>query len=675
MKRAWGLLLLVPLLMAAMPERREVIVLYNSAERVGLRGEGSPTAVELVLNHLGLIARFRDLSKGLPDAGLSQRARGVISLAEGDSAPGAAALTSWLKARHAAGQRVLLLGGLPFLTDARTHEPTPPATWRPLLDSLGLHYGGDFLGDPAQLSLAFAAPAARFEVPWTSAEVPPYVAARCRLPAHPWLRVRRKDTGETADIAVVGPAGAVVLGRECLFDVNPLSYRVRWRVDPFALIGAALGTEGEPRPDPTTLEGRRVFYAHVDGDGFTNLALARGQPYAAEVLRDKLFSQTPLPTTVSVIARDIVGNARASAVARSIFKLPNVEAGTHTYNHPHDFERGTLTPIGQVADGDRLTGIQPTHKLSPTREIDDSIKAIDALLPPGHHVGLVQWSGSTNPTAPFLARCLALGVPNLNGGDAMIDPVHPSVANVAPFARQVGPYVQVYASAANENLFTNLWNGPFDGQREVLDTFKFGGAPRRLAAVDIYYHFYSGERPASLQALRELYGWAAAQPFIYLHASHYARLVEGFYSARLTRLGPASWQADGLGACRTLRFDHEPRNPDLGACVGVEGYNRANGSLYVHLAGSAARVVLGTRSASKPYLVSASAPLDHWQAAATAVTAHVAAAAPCEVELAGLPPGQAVTVSDGWKATRGADSQGHLLLHAGPGARALAVKW
>lgn len=660
---------------AVSPLRREVVVLYNSAERVGLRGEGSPTAVELVLNYMGLVARFHDLSRGLPDPALTNRARAIISLAEGNSAPNARGLAVWLDGRRKAHQPILLLGGLPFLIDARTSTPTPSTVWRPLLDGLGLHYDGDYLGDPARIALAGVGPGGKFEIPWAANDLPPFIQARVRPPARSLLQLRRRDTGAVTDMAVVGPAGAVVLGRECLFDVNPLSYRVRWRMDPFMLLGEGLSTAGEPKPDVTTINGRRAFYAHVDGDGFTNLALAKGQPFAAEVLRDKLLSQTPLPTSVSVIARDIVGDARASAVARSIFALPNVEAATHTYNHPHDFERGTLTPRGQVADGDRISGIRPKQPLSPTREIDDSVNAINELLPDGKRVEAVFWPGSTNPTPPFLARVKALGLANLNGGDAMVDPLTPSVANLSPYGRQVGPYWQVYASAANENLFTNLWNGPYDGQRQVLSTYAFSGSPRRLAAVDLYYHFYSGERPASLKALEEVYSWAEDQPFAYVFASRYARSVEGFYAAQIAREKANVWRAGNMGLCRTLRFDHQDLVPDLGASSGVAGYSRTGDALYVHLTGPSARVVLGRSPAPRPYLAEAGAPLASWKAAPGSISAAFDAAGPCEVVLAGLPAGHLVKVGPGWRGSHLPDARGRLTLSASAGHRALEVRW
>jgi hypothetical protein len=664
-----------PAAQAALNVRREVIVLYNSAERVGLRGEGAPTAVEVILNHLGLIARFWDLQNGLPDAALAKRARGIVSLAEGDQAPGAEALARWLDARRLSGQPLMLLGGLPFMAEARTGAPVRAVLWRPILEGLGLHFGGEFLGDSSRITLAALGAGARFEMPWTADALPPYIQASVRAPARSLIRLRRRDTGATSDMAVVGPAGAVVLGRECLFDVNPLSFRVRWRLDPFVLFGTALQTKGEPHPDTTTVCGRRVFYAHIDGDGFSNLAQAHGQPLAAEIIRDRLLSQTPLPTSVSVIARDMVGHPRASAVARSIFALPNVEAATHTYNHPHDFELGTLTPIGAFSDGDRISGLRPSEPISPVREIDDSVRAIERLLPKGHRVELVLWSGSTNPTAPFLARVAALKLANLNGGDAMIDAVTPSVANLAPLGRQVGPYLQVYASAANENLFTNLWNGPFDGQRQVLSTFTFFGAPRRLAPVNIYYHFYSGERPASLLALRDLYAWAAARPLAYVQASHYARTVEGFYSAQIVNVGNGVWQASHMGACRTLRFDQEAGTPDMSECVAVAGFERAGQALYVHLAGPDARVVLTHTPGVHPFLVTANAPLMGWSVDGQRVNATFEAQAPCEVTLGGLPPNAAIHVADGWHGPKVSDSHGRLTLGAPRGRLNLEARW
>ena len=45
-------------------------------------------------------------------------------------------------------------------------------------------------------------------------------------------------------------------------------------------------------------------------------------------------------------------------------------------------------------------------------------------------------------------------------------------ASVAPIGKPVGKQRQIYASASNENTYTNLWSGNFFGHRYLIDTFK-----------------------------------------------------------------------------------------------------------------------------------------------------------------------------------------------------------
>src|SRR4029453_5395461 len=96
----------------------------------------------------------------------------------------------------------------------------------------------------------------------------------------------------------------------------------------------------------------------------------------------------------------------------------------------------------------------------------------------------------------ILAR---LGVPNINGGDTMLDREWPSYTRVAPLMRPVGSHWQNYTSASNENVYTNLWKGPFYGFRNVLETFRRTEHPRRVTPVNVYYHYYSAERVAGLR--------------------------------------------------------------------------------------------------------------------------------------------------------------------------------
>src|SRR5947207_14475341 len=43
-----------------------------------------------------------------------------------------------------------------------------------------------------------------------------------------------------------------------------------WYLNPFEYFRIAFSTDDLPKPDTTTLVGRRIFYSHIDGDGWRN---------------------------------------------------------------------------------------------------------------------------------------------------------------------------------------------------------------------------------------------------------------------------------------------------------------------------------------------------------------------------------------------------------------------
>ena len=679
MKRVFLALLLVIMMApkaSAALFRREVLVLIDENTDLALRGDTLPVEMETILNHLGLIVRYHDVRTGLPSPALSRRVRGVISLLDGNEMPRAQTYARWFDDRIKSGQRLLFFGGLGFLADSKTGSPVPPELCSPIFQDLGIRYEGAFVDDPSKLAIAYRSPQTHFERKW---QRPPafYEQVQSINPANTvFFRLRRTDTEATSDMGAVGPHGAWLLDMDYLAYMNPISFHLQWKIDPFWLLSHGLGLSNEPRIDTTTVNGRRIFYAHIDGDGFTNVAHMRGRPYASEVIRDQVLKKTWLPTTASVIVREIIGHPKFEAIARSIFALPNVQAGSHSYTHPENWETGAMTAGDIITDGGETKQLEVHYEhLSPRHEVDDSVHFIDTLLPPGHHVDVIQWSGETNPTAPFLQRTYALGIANINGGDAKLSLSAPSYANLSPLARQVGPYLQVYSSDANENLFSNLWTGPFDGFKKVIKTFEFAGSPRRMAPVNIYYHYYSGERVEGVKALQYVYGWAEKQPLTPITTAHYARIVDGFYSGIIHSEGPWAWKVEHLGACRTLRFDGVSKTPDLAASREVAGYNRFHDSLYVHLASDSALVVLSDKPQLQPYLEEASAPLVKWKRKGDAISATFDAVAPMEVTLAGFSPHQPITWKGDFHGPAQADRQGKLCLEAAMGVRSLEARW
>jgi hypothetical protein len=307
-------------------------------------------------------------------------------------------------------------------------------------------------------------------------------------------------------------------------------------------------------------------------------------------------------------------------------------------------------------------------------ETAGSIRYIEErLLPPGKRVRLFQWSGSTRVTEDAIAVLARLGVPNINGGDTMRDREWPSYTRVAPLMRQVGRQWQTYTSASNENLYTNLWTGPFYGYRHVVETFENTEKPRRVAPVNLYYHFYSAERVASLASLRYVHEWVGRQPLARLFTSEYLAVVDGFRTARIARTAPG-WRVWDHGALRTVRFDDTRAGVDLARSQGVLGFVHHQGSLYVHLAGpEPALIVLGDRPPQTPYLVQASHRVTAWVREAARVRASLSGMGPKLIEVAGLPPDReiAVEIRDG----AGSRSErprigpdGHLTVRAGEAA-------
>ena len=80
-----------------------------------------------------------------------------------------------------------------------------------------------------------------------------------------------------------------------------------WLFDPFQFFAAALGVDDGPVPDPTTRDGLRILYSHIDGDGFGNKSVVETGRRSAEIIRDQVIKAYPIPITFSIIEAEIRG--------------------------------------------------------------------------------------------------------------------------------------------------------------------------------------------------------------------------------------------------------------------------------------------------------------------------------------------------------------------------------
>lgn len=414
--------------------------------------------------------------------------------------------------------------------------------------------------------------------------------------------------------------GAVVLS-PWLIDALPLEEN-RWLINPVALLQKGLGLAPIPAPDVTTESGRRLFTLHIDGDAFPSRARFPGQPFAGEVIEKQIIEHYRLPITVSVIQGEVgptgmypKESPQLEAIARDIFKKPYVEIASHTYSHP--FFWSQIAGREKLTEEDTEYGFHLTipgyNKIDLTKEIDGSIDYInERLAPKDKKVVMMLWSGDAAPGPVALAHARKMGVLNVNGGNTVMTRDNPSLSEIWPIGRPEGDLLyQVYAPIMNENVYTDLWHGPYFGFRRVRETFDITGHPYRLKPFGLYFHFYSGTNPAGLQALRDDIGYVLSRPNTPAHLSHYARMAKDFYFSALARDAKGDWLLSSK-YLRTLRLPKALGYAQLDASQGLAG--ATEDGRYLHVVNGDARFALASSvSPRKPYLVSANVLLKSWQ--------------------------------------------------------------
>ncbi len=462
--------------------------------------------------------------------------------------------------------------------------------------------------------------------------------------------------------------------------------------DPYAILTEVMNRKGPiPAPDVTTRYGQRIFYSHIDGDGFGSLSDFRGHPFCAELVRDRILKKFPLPITVSIVQADMEALAigikdewkdQMVALARSIFELPNVSAASHSFAHPYQWDSTDSNPGIYTEPFMTLKPEVPYQAVDLSREIQGSIRYInDNLLPPGKQVELMLWSGNCRPGREALRMVRELGIENMNGGNTIVSRLYPGIAGVAPRVMPWGDELQIYAANQNEFMYANGWNGPFfGGFADVIDTFERTETPRRLKPVNVYYHFYSATSLSSLRALEKIHHWCMEQPLHPVTAQTYARIVRDAHQSRIFEIGPRHWELRTGGHVRTFRLPSSLGQPDLEASEGILGWVPHADSILISTDGRPAvrlkmqnPVAAAANSKPEPHLrlLSATAQLEFDELSAWKTTFKVdeKAMKTATVVFSGLPEASRCDLTiDNTPSTVSADTQGRLSLSLRPGA-------
>lgn len=576
--------------------KRHVLVVHDLAP-ADMAQSAAHRRLGIVLERLGLVPVYRSAQAPPPTEPLDDRYAGVVIWWEtGTRQPG---FCQWLQGRQSETLPVVTFGLPPVqqacqaLLATRTMAvPEPPLAFGERHASVGKYEGG-------RLPLAPLNP-----LPTMTNGTAWLTASSNGHQYHPIYTFAGGGAALAPFVLETGPDDEAF-----------------WLFNPFEFLREALSLDHFPAADSTTEAGRRILTAHIDGDGLVSRAELPGSPLSAEVILNRIIARYNVPHTVSVIEAETAPeglypaiSGEAEALARRLFRQGNVEIASHTYSHPFFWSaidggkapRAENTLYGYALD---IPGYTPSLE----REIVGSVAYVDRrLAPPDKPVSVFLWTGDARPGEKALAMVRELGLVNVNGGDTHPMPYESGLAGTWPDARPVGDELQIYAPVMNENVYTNLWTGPFYGFRNVIDTFEILEARGRLKPVGIYYHFYSGTKPEAISTLEEIYRYALDQPVTPLFLSDYAHRVQAQYYSALTVGDDGGFAWRGLQVPRTVRLTGN-LYPDLKRSVGVAGYNDVSGQRFVHLSGPEARLYLTPSPAAGPYLQSANATIDYWQ--------------------------------------------------------------
>lgn len=638
---------------------RVVIALYDSRVTPKIQLSLAHSLAEMPLNHLGLKLEYYDVNSALPAIAAREDVRGVLSWFNTETRLNdPEKYLKWAALAVDAGKKFVILGNPGFYENSQGKASSVNSI-NFFLKKLGLYTRLEWVNLTYKTTLTYPTQA-MFLPGKTITGIKPSYVQMLLLDKSVTSHLKATTGTKESQMVVTSPHGGYVAdGYSHAAHDGKDEEIAQWYLNPFTFFGEAFATDDMPKPDTTTLAGRRIFYSHIDGDGWNNYsqieAYKKNRLLSSAVIMERVAKAYPdLPLTLTVIAADIdpnwSGSAESRKVAKDFFALPNVEAGSHTYSHPFSwafFEDGNwqkeqpylhLYPDGSWGDGKETsfahllssqkpkgdaTGGLPHGYTTPrayakepfdiNKEITGAIAMLTPLLPAGKKIELITWPGDCSPWEGAISLARKAGVHNINGGDSRFDPEYPSYASVAPIGRMVGKEQQIYASSSNENTYTELWNGRFYGFKYLVESLKNTESPVRIKPLNIYYHIYSGEKQAGLNAVLSNLNYASAQEITPVTARQFTNIAMGFYSTIFTPLGNNSWRVSQRGDLDTIRFDHANRKTvDFTRSSGVVGQRHFQGSLYIYLDKTVRSPVIALKetvlsrkeaAATPPYLV------------------------------------------------------------------------
>ncbi len=621
--------------------KRTILAIYDSKTEDAVNKSRIHKLAEMPLNHLGYILEYHDINDPLPNPATMAGYRAVLTWFVEDLKSPRNYLV-WLDQVTTQGIKLVALGEVA----PREIDEIFPLLNR-ILIRIGLSSSAFFSELTHKAKVVYSDPAMIGFEQKLNKVIPGFPVIELRSQsARSHLTIELPTGGGVIRSTVVATSeNGGYAAQNFTIDLDTNTNRLAWLINPFQFFKLALGDERFPIPDVTTVSGRRIYFSHIDGDGWNNLSEVEGyrevQTLSADVVTKEAIEAYPdLPVSVGLIAADVQpllgGNAGGIKSARQLYALPQVEVASHTHTHPYNwsffekyereaevskmrayrppdmplrerFTAAMMKAAGKtyvnprydenISGSDELPRTYLRQPFELQSEVLGALKFSEQFAPKGKRAKLYLWSGDTTPFEAAIEATRLAGARNLNGGDSRLDTEFPSVAYVPPVSRLVGKQRQIYSVNSNENTYTNDWTGPFGGQMMLEHTLRNTDTPRRLKGFNLYYHMYSGEKQASLRAIKHFLNVARAAEVTPIAASHYAAIADDYFGLEMEQVDLFAWAIRKRGALQTVRFDEaEKLAVDLAKSIGVVGTRRTAGTIYVTLDAAVERAVVALKA-------------------------------------------------------------------------------
>jgi hypothetical protein len=544
---------------------------------------------------MGLVVEPWNIASGIPENIDMNDYLAVFCWFESIQLPHAEAFISWLHRVLDRKIKLIIWNNIGTFIDQNTKKEIPVQKINALLKRIGVNFKGNYNSNPLLIDIVYLDKKMMEFERSIHNEINMYEQLISTSPKNRvFLKIKLKNKKNSiSDYVVISPQGGIIWGNNILFRhvyYDPIIKKettlLKWRVNPFLFFETILKRKYEPKMDVCVRNGRRIYYSHIDGDAFSGFSHVKNYETCGQAIKDEILQKYRLPVSVSFITCELnpkyYGNPERIKLFGKIVGLPNVEVASHTFSHPFVWSEKQKFEYKETY---KLFSIPiKNYAFNVEREIRGSIEYLDSLAKPfGKTCSLIFWSGNCQPEIDALKIIEQYGYKSINGGEARFDHKYNSFAHITPLGKKTGDLWQIYTSNCNETIYTNGWESQFSGMEKVIETFKNTDKQMCYRPMNIYYHFYSGEKNASNRALQRVYDYVSTQKISPVFTSEYIDIVKGFLNTKIIKAENNKWEITGNGKCRTIRFDLYRKKPDLKESRNIIGYSYIKNKLYISL--------------------------------------------------------------------------------------------